>query len=55
MLTPAMQAAAIMITIGEKFTWSFLIVVVQQKSRGSRNRSGGPKGGSWGGNEVALV
>ena len=41
--------------IGAKFTSFRLIVVVQQKSIGSRNSLGGPRGETMGGNEVAFL
>ena len=43
------------IEIGAKFTSFRFIVVVQQKSKGSRNSAGGPKGATIGGNTVELV
>lgn len=40
---------------GAKFTSSLLIVVVQQKSRGSLKLATGPSGGRTGGEVVALM
>src|ERR1700722_19167005 len=54
-LTVKKTRAEMIITIGAKFTWVFSMVVVQQKSKGSRNWSGGPKGGTTGGYEEAFV
>lgn len=41
-------------TTGAQFTSLRFIVVVQQKSSGSRNSLGGPRGGRLGGNCVAF-
>ena len=41
--------------IGAKLTSFRFIVVVQQKSKGSRNSAGGPRGATTGGNTVELV
>ena len=50
-----MHAVARITRIGAKLTSSSFMVVVQQKSRGARYWSGGPKGATVGGLEVEFV
>lgn len=53
-LTDIMVTKAIMTSKGAKLISLRFMVVVQQKSSGSKNTFEGPKGGTEGGNEVAL-